>query len=183
MRDDHGQENYYASFEDEKSALAAVKILNENNIEIKEIYSPVPLNGSEQYVQKKRTWLPEVGFLGGVTGAVGGFLFQLSIANIYPVQIGGKPLIPYLTFFPVIFECMILGAFIALVAAFFFRTRLGPGSRKKIIHEKASDHQYIVSLASPGSDIPGFRERIKELLIDNRPLKFETVFSGYKSEI
>ena len=55
-------------------------------------------------------------FVGGLSGAIGGFLLQYWTSVIaYPLNIGGRPLNSWQAFFPVSFELTILAASFAAV--------------------------------------------------------------------
>ena len=55
-------------------------------------------------------------FVGGLAGAIGGFLLQYWTSAIaYPLNVGGRPLNSWQAFFPVSFELTILAATFAAV--------------------------------------------------------------------
>jgi hypothetical protein len=72
-------------------------------------YSPFPVDGLAEALGFHRTGMPLVMFLGGLTGAVGGYLMQWWIAAVdYPLNVGGRPLDSWPLFIPVIFEMTVL---------------------------------------------------------------------------
>jgi hypothetical protein len=80
-------------------------------------YTPFPVHGLPEAVGARRTRLPAIVLLGGLTGAFCGFAMQY-IANVwhYPINIGGKPLNSWPAFIVPTFECTILfSAFSALL--------------------------------------------------------------------
>ena len=153
--------------------INALKILKSNKIRIEKIYSPVPLELAGEYILTRRSYLPEVGFTGGLLGAAVGFILQWWVAGAYPVQIGGKPSLPYLSFVPVVFECMVLGAFIAMVTAFLWRLKLGPGSRKHLPHRGVTDHEYMITIGVNPADPDSLRKKVSLLLDELKPVQIE----------
>jgi hypothetical protein len=79
-------------------------------------YSPFPVEGLSEALGLKRNMVPVICLLGGLTGGLGGFLFQYWVAAIaYPQNIAGRPLNSWPAFIPVTFELTILGASLAAV--------------------------------------------------------------------
>jgi Ni/Fe-hydrogenase subunit HybB-like protein len=79
-------------------------------------YSPFPVEGLSEAIGLRRTRLPLLVLLGGIAGALGGFLLQYYAAVIdYPWNIGGRPFNSWPSFMIVTFELTILVA--AVVAA------------------------------------------------------------------
>jgi hypothetical protein len=74
-------------------------------------FTPLPIDGLADAIGFHRTRLPLLVLLGGLAGAVGGFLMQYWIAAIdYPVDVGGRPFNSWPSFIPVTFELAILSA-------------------------------------------------------------------------
>ena len=79
-------------------------------------YSPFPVEGLSEALGLKRNMVPVICLLGGLTGGLGGFLFQYWAAAIsYPQNIGGRPLNSWPSFIPVTFECTVLVAALCAV--------------------------------------------------------------------
>jgi hypothetical protein len=80
-------------------------------------YSPIPIEELNEALGLRRTRLPLLVLLGGIVGGVGGFSLQAwSSAIAYPMNVGGRPLVSWPQFIPVMFETTVLGA--ALTAFF-----------------------------------------------------------------
>jgi hypothetical protein len=72
-------------------------------------YSPFPVDGLAEALGFHRSGMPMVMFLGGLTGAVAGYLMQWWIAAVdYPINVGGRPLNSWPLFIPVVFEMTVL---------------------------------------------------------------------------
>jgi hypothetical protein len=80
-------------------------------------YTPFPIEELEHAMPHKRNWLPFLVLMGGLIGGIGGFsLAYFTSVEIYPLNVGGKPLNSWPAFIPVTFECTVLLA--ALTAVF-----------------------------------------------------------------
>ena len=80
-------------------------------------YTPFPIEELHEAMPHRRNWLPLLVLLGGIIGGLGGFsLAYFTSVEIYPLNVGGKPLNSWPAFIPVTFECTVLLA--ALTAVF-----------------------------------------------------------------
>ncbi len=79
-------------------------------------YTPYTVEGLAAALGMKQTRIPAIVFLGGLVGAVAGFLMQYySMAIDYPFNVGGRPLNSWPVFVPIMFEVLVL---VAALAAF-----------------------------------------------------------------
>ncbi|MBI9054140.1 MAG: DUF3341 domain-containing protein [Bacteroidales bacterium] len=140
-------------YDKEASLLSAVKSLRDNNIKIKDVFSPYPVHGLDHAMGLRRSWLPRAAFIGGAVGAISGFGFQAWVfTRAYPINIGGKPLMAVPSFIPVTFECAILFAAFAIVLSYLFKSHLGAGADNKIYDERATDDRFVVVLDTADID-------------------------------
>jgi hypothetical protein len=84
-------------------------------------YTPFPVEGLAEEMNFRRTRVPLIVLLGGLTGCLGGYLLQRWIAGPYwPLNIGGRPLNSWPAFIPVTFEltvlCAALSALVGMLA-------------------------------------------------------------------
>jgi len=109
-----------AEFASDKAVLDAAHKAREAGYTVMEAYSPVPVHGLDEALGRKRSRLPWLAFLGGVTGCLGGFFMQVWMAHIdYPWNVGGRPTLSWPAFIPVTFELTILlAAFTAVFGMF-----------------------------------------------------------------
>jgi Protein of unknown function (DUF3341) len=82
-----------------------------------DLHSPVPLHGADEALGLKRSIVPRIALVLGVTGAVGGYLMQVGMVAIdWPLNVGGRPPHSAPAFIPVTFE---LGILFAALGIFF----------------------------------------------------------------
>jgi hypothetical protein len=74
-------------------------------------YSPFGIEPVAAELGLRKTAVPLLTLLGGLSGTIGGFLLQYWVSAInYPINAGGKPLNSWVAFVIVCFELTILGA-------------------------------------------------------------------------
>jgi hypothetical protein len=99
----------------EELVRAAARTSAEGYREV-EAYAPLPVEGLAEALEFRRTRMPEVVLTGGVIGAICGFALQYYVSVVaYPLNIGGRPLMSWPSFVPVIFEMTVLFAALAAV--------------------------------------------------------------------
>jgi len=83
-----------------------------------EAYSPFPIEGLAEILERSPTRLPLFVLLGGIGGGLGGYFLQWYSAVVsYPINVGGRPLNSWPEFIPVTFETTVLvAAFTAVIA-------------------------------------------------------------------
>ena len=105
-----------AEFETPEALLAAAARARDAGYKRMDAYSPFPVEGLNDALGQRPTFLPVVVFLGGLIGGVGGYLLQyVTAVHTYPLNVAGRPLHSWVMFLPVTFECTVLGASLAAV--------------------------------------------------------------------
>jgi hypothetical protein len=105
-----------AEFDDPEDLIAAAKRAHAEGYRNMDAYTPFPVHGLSDAVGFRRTKLPLIVLIGGITGAVSGFAMQY-YANVihYPINIGGRPLNSWPAFIIPTFEMTILFSAFAAV--------------------------------------------------------------------
>ena len=98
----------------------------------------------------KKTVLPYIVFLAGLTGTTAGILLQWwTNAVDYPYLISGKPLFSWPAFVPIMFECGVLGGAMGALLGFLHFARL-PQHHHPIFNstrfERFSDDRFFISV-------------------------------------
>lgn len=105
-----------AEFDDPDKLVAAARRVREAGYRRVDAYSPYPVEELADALGFQETWIPLIVLIGGVAGAVGGYLLQYYASVVdYPLNVGGRPLHSWPAFVPVTFETAILGAALAAV--------------------------------------------------------------------
>jgi hypothetical protein len=112
-------------FGDAESMLEGLRLLRGNGYRKLESYTPYAVDGVAEPLRLSTPWLPKLTFLGGLFGAIAGYLIQW-YANVYeyPQNVGGRPMHPVPAFIPATFEAAILGAALTAFLLVFLVNRL-----------------------------------------------------------
>jgi hypothetical protein len=105
-----------AEFDNPNHLVAAARRTYEAGYRRINGYSPYPIEELWEAIGFHRTGLPIIVLIGGIVGALGGFLMQYYLAVFdYPLNVGGKPFNSWPAFIPITFEMTILCAAFAAV--------------------------------------------------------------------
>lgn len=151
-------------FDDEEKMIHGAEKLREKNIEIYDFYTPFPVHGLDELLGIKRSVLPYVTFIAGLSGLIlaMGFMVWTS-AYDWPTNIGGKPFASIPAFIPISFEITVLCAAHITVLAFLFINRLFPGQSAKIFDEDQTSHSFILCVEKEKASL----ESVSEILKNN----------------
>jgi hypothetical protein len=126
-------------------------------------YTPMPIDGLAEAIGLRKSRVPLIVLLGGLTGCFGGFFLQWWIAVLdYPINVGGRPLNSWPSFIPVTFELTILLSAFAAIGGLFALCRL-PWPNHPVFSvpqfERASQDRFFLCIESrdPRFDAEGTR--------------------------
>ncbi len=92
-------------------SVEAITDLRKKGFEQLELYSPYPVPEAYEALGLKRSPMPLIILIGGLTGTVSAVLLQWYCnAYDYPLNIGGKPLFSWPAYIPICFELTVLFA-------------------------------------------------------------------------
>lgn len=105
-----------AEFADPTELVAAARRVHEAGYRRVEAYSPFPIEELTEALGFRRNRLPLIVLLGGITGALTGYLMQYWTAAVaYPINVGGRPFHSWPAFIPITFEMTVLFAAVSAV--------------------------------------------------------------------
>jgi len=135
--------NIIGIYDDPDVLVAAAKKLKENEVRIKNVYTPFPIHELWEVLGLK-TRLPVLTFIYGTTGliAIYAFLYWTSVVN-YPLKFGGKPL-NSLSFIIIMFVGTIFVAVLLTLITFFVRQKIGPGKKVTMIDPRTTDDKFAI---------------------------------------
>ena len=135
--------NIIGIYDDPDVLVAAAKKLKENDVRIKNVFTPFPIHELWEVLGLK-TRLPVLTFIYGFTGfvAIYAFLYWTSVVN-YPLKFGGKPL-NSLSFIIIMFVGTIFVAVLMTLITFFVRQKIGPGKEVTMIDPRTTDDKFAI---------------------------------------
>lgn len=121
---------------------------------------PFPVHGFEEKLGLKKSWIPSAAKLMLIIGAGLGFLFQAwTSAENWPINVGGKPLISWPAFIPIVFESGVLLAGVTTFMALMHIGKFFPYKNPQMIRERLSNDQFALLIPLEGN---GSAESITE---------------------
>ncbi len=111
-------------FEREGALLEAARVLRAAGQTRLDLHSPYPVHGADEALGLRRSTVPVVALVAGVTGALTGYLLQWgTVGYLWPLNVGGRPAHSAPAFVPVTFETAVLFCavtiFVSLLFAYF----------------------------------------------------------------
>lgn len=133
-----------AVYDDEDKFLSSIKFLQENKVEIFEVFTPYPIH-EVFHMLKRKSRLPLAAYFFGLFGmaATIGFLYYTSVID-WPIVYGGKPFNSFPSFIVVTIVITIFIVTIASLALFSARSNLLPGRDNSIFENGATDDKYVI---------------------------------------
>ncbi|GHA73149.1 DUF3341 domain-containing protein [Pontibacter akesuensis] len=134
-------------YDDEDVLLTAIENMRAAGTKIYEVFSPYPVHGIDDVLGIKRSRLPIVAFLGGLTGMSFALWMQIWMLGFdWPMIIGGKPHIALPSFIPVTFELTVLFAAFSMVITFFIVTNIRPSLRVNVFDKRSTDDKFVMAI-------------------------------------
>ena len=131
-------------------------------------HSPFPVHGLDGAMGLKPSIMPWICLVGGLTGAIGGFLMQTWISvDAYAIIYSGKPFWSWQAFIPVTFECGVLLASFGAVFGMFHVNRL-PTFYHPVFHSErfkaVTDDKFFISVEAAD---PQYNEESTRALLES----------------
>jgi hypothetical protein len=134
-------------FADPDEMMHGIDKLQENNIPVYDVFTPMPIHGIEDKLGVKRSRLPIAAFCFGATGTLTAFvMIYYMLVYDWPMNIGGKPAFAIPDFVPVMFELTVLFGAFGMVGTFFFKNHLFPGRAPRVMDLRATNDRFIIAI-------------------------------------
>jgi hypothetical protein len=142
-----------ATFPQVDGLLRAVRKARRELFRVYDVFAPFPIHGLDEAMGIRRTRLPYVTLLAGLTGLATAVTLQF-YTNVldWPLDVGGKPDNSMLAFVPICFELSVLFGGLATVGALFLRAKLYPGKKPWLVHPGVTDDTITLVLRKPVDD-------------------------------
>lgn len=107
-----------ALYDDPDRLLNAAALAKEHGLEGLDAFTPYAVHGLSEALGVKKSWIPYVTLVMGLSGAALGLTFEIWTQAVdWPIIVGGKPFVSLPAFIPVTFECgVLLGGTMTLAA-------------------------------------------------------------------
>lgn len=152
-------------FDNEDTLLDAVKKVKEKNIDIRDVYTPYPIEELFDLLKIKSNFT-YYGFLYGLGGAIALLAFMYYTAVIdWPMNFGGKPSEAFPSFIIVSIVLTIFLVTILSLLTFSFRSSLYPGRRAVMPDIRATDDKFVIVVSK--DEIRDMQEDFDQLLKAN----------------
>lgn len=136
-------------FENGHELIEGMKKVRAANYEQFDAFTPYPVHGLEAAQGLKRSPLPYVTFVAGLTGCTLGFLLEYWTSAVdWPLIVGGKPFNSWPAFVPIMFECTILFAGLCTVATMFVFNGL-PNIKRKVFDPAITRDRFALVIEVP----------------------------------
>jgi hypothetical protein len=142
-----------ATFKEPGGLLRAVREARREMLRVYDVFAPFPVHGLDEVMGIRRTRLPKVTLVAGLTGLTFAMLFQY-YTNVldWPLNVGGKPDNTTLAFIPISFELTVLFGGLTTVAAFLLRARLYPSKPVWLPAPGVTDDTFALVLRKPSAE-------------------------------
>ena len=106
--------NVVGLFHAPSSALAAAGELKDAGFTTPELISPIPIEGVEKVLGKKKSVIKRFTFFGAICGGLSGFALAAGTSVLFPHPTGGRPIIAIPPYLIITYELTILFGILAL---------------------------------------------------------------------
>jgi len=141
-------------FDHEGKFIAAIRSLQEKELDIFEVFTPYPIHEVFTLL-KRKSRMPTVAYFMGLFAIIStlAFLYYTAVIN-WPLVYGGKPLNSFPSFLIITLVLTILTVTIGSLFVFSARSKLFPGRENTIFDHRATDDKFVIVVESDLLDKP-----------------------------
>jgi len=162
-----------ALYDDPDRLLNAAAIAKEHGFTGLDAYTPYAVHGLSEALGVRKSWIPYVTLIMGLTGATLGLTFEIwTQAFDWPLIVGGKPFISLPAFIPVTFECGVLIGGTMTLAALFLACGL-PDYKSPILDRNLTNDRFGLYVPEYGPDWN--HERVFSILKRTGPVDMKVI--------
>lgn len=150
-------------FDEEDDVVNCMRDIVENDIKIKEVYTPYPVHEVLE-LKKSKSILTIVAFIYGAMAValVLSFLYYTSVIS-WPLNYGGKPSNAFPSFIVITVVLTIFTVTILSLFTFSLRAKVWPGQEDNVIDKRATDDKFVIYIEKyDGLDENKLNEIFKE---------------------
>jgi hypothetical protein len=173
---DAGPFGLLAEFNSAERLVDAVRRARHAGFQAIDAYSPFPIEGLDDVLGFRDERVPWLTLAGGVFGAAVGYLMQVYANVAYPIDVGGRPLVPWQAFMLITFELTVLFAVLFSIGGMLFLNHLPrlhhPVFDVQAFHLASDDKFFLLILANDPTFDPG---GARDFLVRLEPIRIDTV--------
>lgn len=142
-------------FNDPADLVKATKQTREARYQYFDVFTPYPIHGMDEAQGIKRSPIPFVTFIAGLTGGLCAFSLEYWTSVVdWPLNVSGKPFNSWPAFIPVTFELTVLFAGLATAASMIIFNCL-PNLKKKAYDPRLMNDKFALIIESPDAPEEG----------------------------
>lgn len=145
-------------FKTQKETLAAIEKIQRQGWQVTEVHSPIPSSAINQALGRKKSKVGWFTLTGGIIGFFSGFALAVFTATRWNLIVSGKPIISWIPFFVIAFECTILFAVLGNVLGVLTQVGLPEKDYEKNYAPECSGDLYGIEVASTLADVDSLRD-------------------------
>ena len=168
---------FVAVFDDPEPVTQAIDALRDLGIEDRfiQVQSGVPWKPEVLGRPARPSAVPKYGLVGAAIGFTASMALNFGTPLLYPVHVGGLPLLPIPPTLVLTFELTMLGLLLASFLGVLFESLLPPVIGKRVYHPEVSDGAVAVFFQCPATLV----ERVKTALQDLGASNIEEVEGSF----
>ncbi len=147
-------------FKTQNEILGVIKKVKKKGWQVTEVHSPIPSSEINKALGHKTSKVGWFTLTGGILGFFSGFALAIFTATRWNLIVSGKPIVSWIPFFVIAFECTILFAVLGNVIGIITQVGLPQKEYDKNYSPECSGALYGIEITSTPENV----ESIKDLL-------------------